>query len=122
MIRRLLIALRLGRRLPRCGAPPPWRLADAGPCIIPAGHETSGRVSAAWHADGNGYIWNATEWRWMGPLVDLAPEYRSDPARTPSGFEEETWLPRPLPDPDCPRCQTQNRGWPCREHFDKGRP
>lgn len=87
MIRRLLITLGLGARLPRCGAPAPWRLCDAGPCILPAGHETEPDDSAPWHADGNGYIWSDTEWRWMGPLVDLADEYRSDPSRTPSGYE-----------------------------------
>lgn len=89
MIRRLIIFLRLGHRLPRCGARAPWRLApDCGPCIIPAGHETSGRDDADWHADGGGFIWSETEWRWMGPLADLDELYRSDPSRTPSGWEE----------------------------------
>lgn len=88
MIRRLLIWLRLGRYLPRCGAEPPWRLADAGPCIIPAGHETSHRDGAAWHADGSGFIWTDGQWRWMGPVVDLAEEYRDLPDRELSGFED----------------------------------
>jgi hypothetical protein len=83
VIRRLVIWLRLGRYLPRCGAEPPWRLADAGPCIIPAGHETSGHDDADWHADGTGYIWNdhTGRWRWQGPILDLSREYRDLPDR-----------------------------------------
>lgn len=90
MIRRLAITLRLGRCLPRCGALPPGHLTDAGPCIIPRGHETSGRDDADWHADGYGFIWNATRWRWMGPVIDLAEEYRDLPDRELNGFEE--WI------------------------------
>lgn len=92
MIRRILIALRFGRLLPRCAAAPPWRLSDAGPCIIPRGHEASGRDDADWHADGNGFIWNKAtgHWSWMGPTLDLAEMYRDLPDREPNGFEE--WI------------------------------
>ena len=57
---------------PQCGAEPPWRLPDAGPCCVrsrPAGGhlgETEG-----WHADGRGFIWNDElgRWQWMGPPI-----------------------------------------------------
>lgn len=96
MIYRLLITLRLGRWLPRCAVSPPWRLADAGPCITPRGHEQSGRPDADWHADGQGYIWNADRWRWMGPPVRMEDLY--DPLRngvpvdfnTPQSAGDET--------------------------------
>lgn len=57
---------------PRCTATPPWRLADAGTCIIPRGHERLARDDADWHADGTGYIWNADRWAWRGPVIDLS--------------------------------------------------
>lgn len=53
---------------PRCAAHPPWRLADAQPCCVYRGHPDD------WHADGNGYIWNAERWQWMGPEVDLSDD------------------------------------------------
>lgn len=55
---------------PRCNAEPPWRLIDAGPCIVYRGHERREKGEHAdWHADGSGFIWNATRWQWMGPVI-----------------------------------------------------
>jgi hypothetical protein len=70
------------RRLRDWWNPPQAPLRRAGPL-----HD---RKTEGWHADGNGFIWNATEWRWMGPVVDLAAELRDHPARTLNGFEE--WI------------------------------
>jgi hypothetical protein len=78
-------------RKPRCGALPPWRLIDAGPCCRPAGHHRwKAKHDPEWCADGNGFIWTATEWRWMGPVIDLADVLQDHPARTLNGFEE--WI------------------------------
>lgn len=60
---------------PRCGAPPPWRLADdAGTCVGYRGHDRDPRKDGPdWHADGRGYIWNDVigRWQWMGPVIDV---------------------------------------------------
>lgn len=77
LIGRLRVALRycypVRRWGPRCSAPGPWRLADCAPCTVYRGHNHDTRLpSPEWHADGQGYIWNATRWQWMGPLVSLA--------------------------------------------------
>lgn len=73
------------RRKPRCAAPPPWKLPDAAPCCCPRGHEHTDRDDRDWHADGRGFIWNDVlgQWRWMGPVVDLAEEYADH--ESPSG-------------------------------------
>jgi hypothetical protein len=65
-----------------CGAKPPWRLVDAGPCII--GSRTGNHE---WHADGRGFIWNDSQWRWMGLTVNLSEVLRRHPNRGPQ-FEE----------------------------------
>jgi len=74
---------------PRCGAEPPWRLADAGPCIIYRGHDREDRENADWHADGWGFIWNATRWAWRGPRLDLSDALRDHPTRDSSGDQYE---------------------------------
>jgi hypothetical protein len=70
-VRRLWARLRWG---PPCGAEPPAKLPDAGPCLLP--RRRHGVPDEGWHADGNGYIWNDElgRWRWMGPVVDLGSE------------------------------------------------
>lgn len=75
------------RESTRCGAEPPWRLVDAGTCVAPKGHEGAD-PDHDWHADGNGYIWTDTAWRWMGPVVDLSEEMANHPARELHGLEE----------------------------------
>jgi hypothetical protein len=73
---------------PRCAAEPPWRLADAGPCIVYRGHDHTEDDGQVWHADGTGYIWSATRWAWRGPLVDLSDDLLVHPARDDS----QDWL------------------------------
>jgi hypothetical protein len=70
---------------PRCADDPPWRLADAGTCIIYRGHTDLTPEGDLWHGDGNGYIWTADRWAWRGPMIDLATEYRDHPDRDTDG-------------------------------------
>lgn len=81
------------RRKPRCAAPPPWRLTDALPCCRPTGHETWDTTDGGpWHADGTGYIWDTTRWRWMG-----------DPARMEGTHDAHQHGPAcAFGAPDCP--------------------
>jgi hypothetical protein len=79
---------------PRCGDAPPWRLADAGPCIVYRGHGRHDREDdQVWHADGYGFIWTADRWAWRGPTLDLADMYRDLPDRDTSGdaYFTERW-------------------------------
>lgn len=84
---------------PRCGAEPPWRLADARPCCIYRGHERTKKGDHAdWHADGYGYIWNADRWAWRGPLTDLTGDLLVHPARDTSGDQYQVTFTEDLPD------------------------
>lgn len=52
------------RTRPRCGDTVAYPVID--PCIRPKGHEGWKKNGPEWHADGSGYIWNHTTWRWTG--------------------------------------------------------
>lgn len=77
------------RSRPRCAAPGPWRLPDCGTCCRPRGHEKWTKHDPDWHADGTGYIWNATRWRWMGEPVSVEDLYDLPPD-VAAVFREDT--------------------------------
>lgn len=81
---------------PRCAAAPPWRLADAGLCICPRGHEHHDGPSPDWHADGTGWIWNADRWAWRGPVISLEDVWDGHvvPSAAPL-FTEDPWPGEP---------------------------
>lgn len=53
------------RTRPRCGDRVRYP-EDIDTCIRPRGHENWKDNGPQWHADGNGYIWNQTDWKWTG--------------------------------------------------------
>lgn len=65
----------------RCGALPPEKLPDAGPCTMYRGHEKDTLKSGSdewFHWSGepeNEYLWNDTRWGWRGPVMDLHDMY-----------------------------------------------
>lgn len=105
---------------PRCGAEPPWRLADAGACVVYRGHSEVSDDGQVWHADGTGYIWSATRWAWRGPMVDLADVLRDHPDRDTWGdqytalFTEEpmtVYSATRLPTPEPCAHEDERPGW-----------